>query len=39
MDIVITTSDPDSIDTYVIRNALEALNYFVGDITVVDRGL
>jgi hypothetical protein len=34
MDIVIYTSDPEAIDADEIREALEALNYFVGTITV-----
>ena len=38
MDIVIYTSDPTNVDVDQIRAALEALNYFVADITVVDRG-
>jgi len=39
MDIVIHTSDPESINVEEIRKALQRLNYFVGEITVVDRGL
>jgi hypothetical protein len=39
MDLLIHTSDPESIDVAEIRSALEALDYFVGEITVIDRGL
>lgn len=38
MDIVIYTSDPANVDVDEIRVALEEINYFVADITVVDRG-
>ena len=37
MDITITTSDPENIDVDEIREALEALGYFVGLIEVVER--
>lgn len=36
MEVTITTSDPASIDTEEIRDALEALGYYVGGITVVE---
>ena len=39
MDIVIYTSDPENIDAWRIEKAVEALGYFVANVTVVDRGL
>lgn len=38
MDVVINTSDPDSIDTGEIQKAIEDLGYFVLSVTVEDRG-
>jgi len=37
MDVEITTSDPDQIDAEEIFEALQALGYFVDEITVVGR--
>lgn len=39
MDITIVTSDPDVVDADLIYAAVEALGYFVDEVTVVDRGL
>lgn len=36
MNVVIYTSDPDSIDTEEIKAAIEAAGYFVLDVTVED---
>jgi hypothetical protein len=37
MDIVIYTSDPDSINTDEIKQAVEGAGYFVLSVTVEDR--
>jgi hypothetical protein len=36
MDVMLYTSDPDQVDPYVVRNALEAAGFFVASVTVND---
>lgn len=37
MDIIIVTSDPESINTDAIQEAVEALGYFVASVTIEAR--